>query len=138
MLDALAAHLTLGALLDDLRARGGYALVDHWQQGEFHHDTVLDVAAAGLASRFLVVATNCNGGIKEVLAFDVLPTRGALWKHRCPASPEFAGELPPLVGVARTVHWFDPCDLLRDDARSEIRPEHRERQPGGGWRQACR
>ena len=31
------------------------------------------------------------------------------------------------------VHWFDPCALLGPDARSEYRPEFRERQPGGGW-----
>ena len=26
------------------------------------------------------------------------------------------------------------CELLRDDARSELKEEHRERQEGGGWR----
>jgi hypothetical protein len=46
---------------------------------------------------------------------------------------EFSGDLPPVLGRARTVHWFDPCALLTDDARSEYRPEFRERQPGGGW-----
>ena len=81
----------------------------------------------------LVVATNCNGGVKEVLSFAAPPREKALWHHRCPTSPEFSGELPPLLAQARTVHWFDPCALLTDDARSEYRSEYRERQPGGGW-----
>ena len=34
---------------------------------------------------------------------------------------------------ATTEHWFDPCDLLRGDARSELREEYRRRQKGGGW-----
>lgn len=129
----LAAQLSLGTLLEELRARGGYRLVDHWQQGEFHHDTVLDVEGLGLAGRYLVVATNCNGGIKEVLLFASVPTRGALWRRRCPSSLEFSGELPPLIDEARTVHWFDPCELLAPDARSELRPEFRQRATGGGW-----
>ena len=41
--------------------------------------------------------------------------------------------LPPMMGLARTLHYFDPCELLRPDARSELRPEHRRRQRGGGW-----
>ena len=35
--------------------------------------------------------------------------------------------------VGTPSHWFDPCALLTNDARSEYRPEFRERQPGGGW-----
>jgi hypothetical protein len=134
---ALAANLGLGPLLDDLRVRyGGYELLEHWQQGEFHHDLVLRVQAppASLPGGVLVVATNCNGGVKEVLCFAEAPSWGALWHRRCPDSPEFVGELPLLLDQARTVHWFDPCELLRPDARSEYRPEFRERQPGGGWR----
>lgn len=136
MLDMLGAHLMLGALLEDLRARGGYRLVDHWQQGEFHHDTVLEVDRdkCRLPGRFLVVATNCNGGIKEVLCFDQLPTHGGLWRMRCPTNPEFSGSLPTLLGSTRTSHWFDPCELLTDNARSELREEFRERQAGGGWK----
>lgn len=56
-----------------------------------------------------------------------------LGHYRCPDSPEFSGSLPPLLAEAWTVHWFDPCALLADDARSEYRPEFRERQPAGGW-----
>lgn len=137
MLEALGSHLVLGSLLSHLRDKcGGYQLVDHWQQGEFHHDTVLAVDAlkAGLPGRYLVVATNCNGGIKEVLCFDTLPTEGGLWHARCPTNPEFSGSLPPLLGSTRTSHWFDPCELLTDDARSELREEFRERQDGGGWK----
>jgi hypothetical protein len=82
----------------------------------------------------LVVSTNCNGGVKEVLCFGAAPARGALWHHRCPENPEFIGDLPPILAQAQTVHWFDPCELLVADARSEYKPEHRERQEGGGWR----
>src|SRR5579883_2595444 len=99
--DRLARCLVLGALLDDLTARfGGYELVAHWTQGEFHHDVVLRVAAAAasdLPGRVLVVATNCNGGIKEVLCFADVPERGALWHHRCPGAREFDGRLAPIL-----------------------------------------
>jgi len=133
--EALARNLALGSLLSELKDRfGGYELLDHWQRGEFHHDLLLRVEANGkLSGAVLVVATNCNGGVKEILSFDTPPLEGALWHHRCPASAEFSGDLPPLLGQARTVHWFEPCALLTDDARSEYRPEFRERQEGGGW-----
>jgi hypothetical protein len=134
---ALAENLGLGPLLGDLRSRcGGYEIVDHWQQGEFHHDLVLRVTGAVLPGPVLVVATNCNGGVKEVLCFPEVPARGALWHRRCPANDEFSGDLPPLLAEARTVHWFDPCELLGPEARSEYRPEFRERQAGGGWQMA--
>jgi hypothetical protein len=131
----LAETLVLGSLLDELRhAFGGFEIVDHWQQGEFHHDVLLRIdPKQQLPGPILVVATNCNGGVKEVLCFDALPDRCALWKHRCPDSPEFQGTLPPILARAQTLHWFDPCQLLLPDARSELRPEHRERQEGGGW-----
>jgi hypothetical protein len=137
--EELAGHLGLGSLLEDLRHRlGGYEILDHWQQGEFHHDLLLKVVTRqGLPGPVLVVATNCNGGVKEVLCFDDAPARGALWHHRCPDNPEFVGDLPPILEHARTIHWFDPCELLGPQARSEYRPEHRERQEGGGWRPRC-
>jgi hypothetical protein len=135
--DRLARTLVLGVLLDELtRAFGGYELVAHWTQGEFHHDVVLklpEAAAGHLPGHVLVVATNCNGGIKEVLCFADLPDRGALWHHRCPSVREFDGELRPILERATTEHWFDPCELLAADARSELRPEYRRRQEGGGW-----
>jgi hypothetical protein len=137
MLEALSDQLALGSLLTELSARyGGYDLVEHWQQGEFHHDIVLRVGEGEARGTrpVLVVATNCNGGVKEILRFDSVPDRAALWHRRCPDSPEFTGELPPLLEAMRTVHWFDPCELLGPDARSEYREEFRERQPGGGWR----
>ena len=135
----LAANLGLGSLLSHLRTRlGGYQILDHWQQGEFHHDLLLKVdPSEGLPGPVLVVATNCNGGVKEVLCFGRTPARGALWRHRCPDNPEFHGDLPPILARAQTVHWFDPCELLQPDARSEYKPEHRERQPGGGWQPRC-
>ena len=132
----LASLLVLGALLEQVRKRwGGYRLVDHWKQGEFHHDTVLRVPTADgeLPGTILVVATNCNGGIKEVLCFSEVPEPRALWHARCPDNDEFAGTLPRLLAAARTTHWFEPCELLLPDARSEYREEFRERQCGGGW-----
>jgi hypothetical protein len=142
--DALANTLGLGALLDALRVHAGhYTLVDHWQQGEFHHDVVVQVhhaAHAGLPGPFLVVATNCNGGVKEVQCFGVQPDRWALWHARCPDVVEFAARvttpLPDVLAAARTPHWFQPCELLVDDARSELLPSCRKRAPGGGWEQA--
>jgi len=135
-IDRLAGHLGLGALLNELSASFGVIEhLDHWKQGEFHHDLLLRIpnATPALPGRVLVVATNCNGGVKELLCFDRLPERSALWHERCPENPEFEGQIPPLLAAARTIHWFDPCSLLSADARSELRPEHRERQPGGGW-----
>jgi hypothetical protein len=137
LLHAYANHLTLGSLLEHLRTlAGGYGLVAHWQQGEFHHDTVLRVDAerAGLPGAVLVAATNCHGGIKELLCFADVPTHGALWHRRCPDNAAFSGELPELLGHSRTVHWFDECELLDENARSEYRAEFRERQVGGGFR----
>lgn len=138
----LADTLMLGPLLERLRERyGHYQLLDHWTQGEFHHDLVLridgpsseDLQKSGLPGPILVVATNCNGGVKEVLCFATPPSRGALWSYRCPENPEFEGALPLLMDHAVTSHWFDPCELLTPDARSELRVECRQRQPGGGW-----
>jgi hypothetical protein len=136
ILAQLSGCLMLGSLLEDLRRRwGSYELVDHWQQGEFHHDVVLRVPRASqqLRGDVLIVATNCNGGVKEVLSFAAIPDRLALWHWRCPENPEFAGVMPEPLGIATTEHWFNPCELLAVDARSEYRAEHRERQCGGGW-----
>lgn len=129
-LEKLTDKLMLGSLLDSLAAEHGrYEILDHWQQGEFHHDLLIS-----LPQGFLIVATNCNGGVKEILSFDSAPERSALWHYRCPDNPEFSGELPPILERATTIHWFDPCEILRPDALSEYRPEYRERQPGGGWK----
>ena len=133
----LAQTRALGGLLERALERwGSYELVAHWTQGEFHHDVVLRLserATADLGGRILVVATNCNGGVKEVLCFGSVPDRSALWHHRCPNLPDFDGELGPILARATTEHWFDPCELLSGDARSELRPEFRARQDGGGW-----
>lgn len=129
----LADTLVLGALLDRVKERHGeFDLLAHWKQGEFHHDVILQLNTSA-EREVLVVSTNCNGGIKEVLTFDQVPERHALWHSRCPNNEEFEGTLPPIRARARTHHWFDPCELLRSDARSELRPEHRQRQVGGGW-----
>ncbi|MEM1414463.1 MAG: hypothetical protein AAGH15_06165 [Myxococcota bacterium] len=132
-LDELEDALTLDALLARVAGPEGYALAHHWTQGEFHHDVVLELAGRSPAP-VLVVATNCNGGVKEVLAFDAVPSRDALWHARVPENPEFATDpLPALRGRLRTTHFFDPRELLAPDARSELKPEHRSRQRGGGW-----
>jgi len=134
----LSRFLMFGSLLEEVRRRWSrYELVDHWKQGEFHHDIVLRVhgAAADLGGEVLIVATNCNGGVKEVLSFTAVPDRHALWHARCPDNVDFSGDMSPPVATARTEHWFDPCVLLTADARSELRPEFRVRQCGGGWMQ---
>ena len=46
------------------------------------------------------------------------------------------GALPAILGTSRTHHWFEPCELLTEEARSELRPEFRKRQRGGGWEPA--
>lgn len=132
----LGACLDLGSVLEQLKERhGGYQLLAHHQQGEFHHDVIVRAETPdALPAPFLVVATNCNGGVKELLAFDAEPTASALWHWRCPTSPEFQGALPTLRASHQTMHWFEPCELLDEAARSELLPEWRERQPGGGWR----
>ena len=136
-LDALAGTLDLGSLLSEAAHRyGPYDLVAHWTQGEFHHDVVLrlpEAALRELPGRLLVVATNCNGGVKEVLSFAHVPDRWALWHSRCPDVADFSGDLAPILARSITPHWFDPCELLRPDARSELRAELRQRQRGGGW-----
>lgn len=130
--ETLAGTLVLGSLLDLVRIRfGSYEVLAHWTQGEFHHDVVLRAD-----DHVLVVATNCNGGVKEVLAFPTMPERWALWHWRCPNVADFSGELPPILARATTAHYFDPCDLLAEDARSELLPEARVRQHGGGWEMA--
>jgi hypothetical protein len=135
LIDQLAGTMVLGSLLDELvRTHGRYELLAHWQQGEFHHDLLLGLpeSTGPLAGRFLIVSTNCNGGVKEVALFSAIPDRLTLWAHRCarPGTP-----LPklPLLASSRTDHWFDPCELLGENARSELRPEFRRRQEGGGW-----
>ena len=135
-LSFLASRLVLAALLGTLRTRyGGYNIVEHWKQGEFHHDLVLKIHSPvpDLPGNILVVSTNCNGGIKELLCFNETPDRWALWHLRCPNIPEFEGGLPPVLGAARTPNWYDPCSLLGEDGPSELKPEFRERLRGGGW-----
>jgi hypothetical protein len=137
MLNQLAQNLGVGSLLRAVaRFYGEYEVLDHWKQGEFHHDLLIGLKGNtnSLPGKVLVVATNCNGGVKELLCFGEVPDRWALWHSRCPENPEFSGELPPLLGIERTVHWFDPCRLLEPTARSEYKAEHRERQRGGGWK----
>jgi hypothetical protein len=138
---SFSKHLALGPMLEHLRRYfGGYSLVEHWQQGEFHHDILLrvDGVRCGLPGSYLVAAINCNGGIKEIFCFDEAPSHAALWHRRCPDNAAFRGELPRLLAYERTVHFCDPCELLAENARSEFRPEFRERQAGGGFKLKAR
>jgi hypothetical protein len=136
LIEKLAATRVLGALLEAVREDwGSYDLLLHHQQGEFHHDVVVRLANAKprLPGQYLVISTNCNGGVKEVLCFDEPVEPSALWHLRCPENTEFSGVLPALLASARTEHWFEPCELLAANARSELKPEFRDRQAGGGW-----
>jgi hypothetical protein len=136
LVQKLADAMVLGAALDVLRERfGSYELVAHWKQGEFHHDVVVSVPGDG--ANIFIIATNCNGGVKEVLAFAAIPDRYALWHFRCPYVADFSGDLEAILARATTHHWFDPCELLGERARSELREEFRERQDGGGWKLAA-
>ena len=130
----LAQRLGFGDLLKQLHSFDSQHLA-HWQQGEFHHDHlfILKKRPASLRGDYLIVCTNCNAGIKEIISFDQVPERWALWNWRCPENPEFEGQLPTILDIARTVHWFEPCELLKPEARSELKPEFRKRQRGGGW-----
>jgi hypothetical protein len=134
MLQQLADTLSLKGVLDGLKPFG-WEHIDHWAQGEFHHDVVVRVRElpADLPGPVFVVSTNCNGGVKEVLCLADIPDRWGLWHHRCPENPEFDGPAPPIVGVARTTHYFDPCNLLKPGTRSEYLAEFRRRQKGGGF-----
>lgn len=134
-LSELTDSMVLGSLLEKLREHfGSYDLIAHWQQGEFHHDIVLRVENSPvLPGPILVVSTNCNGGIKQVLCLARVPERLGLWHWRCPENKEFFGVHPVPLERMTTVHWFDPCELLLPTARSELREEFRERQCGGGW-----
>jgi len=136
LVEKLANERALGALLESVRQTwGSYDLLVHHQQGEFHHDVIVRVpnAMPRLPGQYLLIATNCNGGVKEVLCFDEPVGASALWHFRCPGNAEFSGTLPVLLASARTEHWFDPCELLAANARSELKPEFRGRQAGGGW-----
>lgn len=135
-LSFLADRLVLASLLGKLKSmHGGYQILEHWKQGEFHHDLVLKLQTptSEIPGPILVVSTNCNAGIKELLCFGDVPDRWALWHFRCPNNPEFEGELPPLLGATRTANWYDPCSLLGEDGPSELKAEYRQRLRGGGW-----
>jgi len=134
MLQQLADTLSLKGVLDGLKPYG-WEHIDHWAQGEFHHDVVLRIrdVPQELPGGVFVVSTNCNGGVKEVLCLTDIPDRWGLWHYRCPENAEFDGPTPSVVGIARTTHFFNPCDLLKPGTRSELREEYRRRQRGGGF-----
>ena len=127
MLAALSRQLGLGSLLSELQARyGGTICSTSGRRASSTTILLLRLPEAWpLPGEYVVVATNCNGGVKEVLCLARKPERSALWHHRCPTI-RFAGELPGARRGAHA-HWFDPCALLKDDARSEYREDARER-----------
>ncbi len=134
LLQNVANTLSLEGVLRKLDGSGVEHL-DHWKQGEFHHDFIIRLTnrPAGIPADVLIVGTNCNGGVKDIICLDQVPERWALWNHRCPDNPEFEGKIGAIRAHVRTRHYFDPCDLLKPDTRSEYRPEFRRRQRGGGW-----
>lgn len=134
MIEEIAKSRSLIGAFDVLKPFG-VDPVDHWTQGEYHHDVVVRVrtAPAGLPGNVVIISTNCNGGVKEVLCFDEVPDRLGLWHHRCPDNPEFAGDIPLILGSFSTIHWKDPCGLLGEDAYNEYKADYRRRQRGGGW-----
>jgi hypothetical protein len=134
MLQELADTKSLKGVLDGLKVFE-WEHVDHWAQGEFHHDVILRTKKhpPELNGNVFVVSTNCNGGVKEVLCLEDVPDRWGLWHYRCPENPEFSGPSPKVVGFARTTHWFNPCELLKQENRSEYLEEFRRRQRGGGY-----
>ena len=133
-LEILAQFNAIGSLLREL-SKWNARHLRHWKQGEFHHDLVIgfDTRPDGLPGDVIVVSTNCNGGVKEILCLGEIPERWALWNYRCPENPDFEGEMPPVLECVRTAFWFNPCELLADDARSEYAAPYRRRQRGGGW-----
>lgn len=135
MVEDLANHLSLGTFLDELSRVKRYRILYHWPQGEFHHDLVLQVEDHGtdLPGPILVISSDCNGGVKEVICLSEVPSRWGLWHYRCPQHPDFSGELPPVHAWIKTRLWFDPCTLLTEEAASELNPAYRRRQFGGGW-----
>src|SRR3989338_8560547 len=135
VLKRLAANFALGDLLQDLhRTIGPSRPVTVWKQTCSHSDVVIRVHdRKDLPGHILVIAIDCNGGVKEVLCFDEVPDRWALWHWRCPSNPEFKGDIPPLLDSARTQHWFDPNEICDDNSYCELRPEFRQRQRCGGF-----
>jgi len=107
---------------------GEYEISEHWTQGEFHHDVVISIP-----DQCLIISTNCNGGVKDVLLLNEKPNQEQLWHWRCPDNPEFQGAPINIVEYIKTDAWHDPCGVLAPDARSELKPEFRKRQNGGGW-----
>ena len=134
LLKKLASKTSVGFLFDELE-KWHPEFLYHWKQGEFHHDHVVELnnAPEEMPGNILVISTNCNGGVKEIICLNEIPERWALWNHRCPENSEFEGELSEILDIIRTHHWYDPCSLLTPDARSEYKPDHRRRQRGGGW-----
>ena len=92
----------------------------------------LRVKAEGVPAPKLVVATNCNAGIKEVLWFGDAPERWALWGWRSPDNAELEGKLPRLAISWRKENCFNPCERLVDDSRCEFKPGCRKRWCGEG------
>lgn len=113
-LASLAGNLALGNLLDEVTQRfDGYQIIEHWEQGEYHHDLLIRVnSPRGLPGPVLLISTNCNAGVKEILCFADTFDRQAIWGHRCPGLPQFKAKLPPILGRIQTVYWIDPCSLL--------------------------
>ena len=111
----LADELSSKALLEALqREHGGFDLLHHWQQGEFHHDIVVAVKEPrALPGTILVVATNCNAGVKEVLCFDRVPDPARCGTGACPDNPEFHGDAAAGAGRGADAALVRPLQIAR-------------------------
>jgi len=94
--DALSLHEALAVL--ETHAPD-HRLLEVWRDGEYHYDLVFAVS-----DFFLVVAANCNGGVKEALLLDARPGRDLI---RCVRRD---GPLRALTVLSheRTVHFVPP------------------------------
>ena len=108
----LTGSMVLAGVLGTLRSKfEGYTIVEHWKQGEFHHDLVLRVAEQkeDLPGDILVVSTNCNGGVKELLCFDRVPDRWALWHYPLPRYPGLRGRSSRPAGPDQNAQLVRPA-----------------------------
>lgn len=122
MINSLAQELLLGHLLQRLQDEfSDFELIAHWTKGEYHHDIVVRLGDhRDLPGPVLVVSTNCNGGVKEVLCFSDPPSQEELWDLRDENLE--TDELPVVLAAARTIHWVDPISLIRRPTMVDMRP----------------
>ncbi len=115
----------------------GYDLVAHWKarrvstrRGAARAPT--DQPAGRRAGRGHQPAPRREGA---PCASTARPTALPSGTRAAPKTPNSKANPAPALGEVHTVHRFDPCALLAT-ARSELKPERRRRQRGGGFEPA--